>query len=202
MSFGDRARKGLAGLVLLGASAGLGGCGALIDFAAQENAAHVRGHYEVEAAKIRAGQTKVNGVSQIDQNCAIRPDSRSYIYAAFNNFEDTDGNGLVSQCELKGAKDNFTVDEPFIVSLFSENPIVGLSYTLKRDGEIIDCVDNATRNLAIRSCGAIYNAPGNPSSKNLSPGTYLAMWQNRDHLLGIIKFDVTPKPSGSVVKVN
>jgi len=50
-----RIRNGLAGILMLGASAGLGGCGAIIGAWGEENAAHVRGHYEVEAAKIRAG---------------------------------------------------------------------------------------------------------------------------------------------------
>ena len=97
MSFGDRARKGLAGLVLLGASAGLGGCGALIDFAAQENAAHVRGHYEVEAAKIRAGQNGERLQSQMPSND----------FFTCNFAGDSNNDGVISDDEIKNRKDIF-----------------------------------------------------------------------------------------------
>ena len=113
MSFKDRARNGLAGLVLLGASAGLGGCGALIIAAGEENAAHVRGHYEVEAAKIRA-----KGLAESDQRnvvsdimAQINRSSVPGVYAC-NRYEDINHNGniMVPQ-ELFGIKEEFTEGE-------------------------------------------------------------------------------------------
>ena len=90
MGFRDRARNGLAGLVLLGASAGLGGCGALIIAAGEENAAHVRGHYEVEAAKIRA-------------NAQRSPEYRNEFFAC-NYVEDLDGDNAIGENEVFGKK--------------------------------------------------------------------------------------------------
>jgi hypothetical protein len=187
-----RLRKGLVG-VLLGGALSLQGCGSLIEAAGRENAAKIEARSRIEAARIQAsGQIYRTAVQQTNGQ-VIPSNHEKYTYSAFTSFEDIDKNGLVSKFELRGVKESFIEDEPFMTGLFSEDPIPNLSYTLKRDGEIVDIRDNSQGNIAIRSCGGVYNSPSNKSSKKLSPGTYLAMWQDNYNLLGIIKFEIKPR---------
>jgi len=193
MSFGDRARKGLAGLVLLGASAGLGGCGALIIAAGEENAAHVRGHYEVEAAKIRAGQTNVsNGFSTADT-----PLIPLAVYAA-NDVKDLNRNGIIEfPQEVKGLSDTFETNQRIEIYFQLPHSYSHGSYILLDSRErVIEQFERTS------TCSALYNMSdqelnqlfpeGIPEGQinRLPPGRYKSTFFGDGQLIASKDFEV------------
>ena len=133
--------------IAFGGVMSLSSCWAIPAYIIAHDAAVIQANATRDAARINANSQRNQ------QNIYEAPSARknSYIYSAFTKFEDLDGNSNVSNGEIKGEKETFCVNEPFIVGLFSENPIVGLSYRLMKNGEAIDCRDNSNKNIAIKS---------------------------------------------------
>ncbi len=85
-------RNGLAGLLLAGASAGLGGCGSVIEAMGRENAANVEARSRIKAAEIMAEAQR-------------SPEYRNEFFAC--SYIQDDGDGVINRDEIREIKDNF-----------------------------------------------------------------------------------------------
>ena len=169
---------------MLGASAGLGGCGSVIEAWGRENAASVQGHYEVEAAKIRAGAQK-------------SPEYGNEFFAC-NFVNDLNNDGAIEENEVFGKKNAFYPGETltfvaFLKGLRGNNLAVQRSFD-GRPAPSIDEVSITTDNYAHAFS---YDLP-----YDIPSGIFEMNWKINGIYVGKTSVKVIEGKPGSVVKVN
>ncbi len=133
--------KGLAGLVLLGAST-LPGCGpAIIGALALDNAAHVRGRYEVRAAEIMANaQQNVAEIKVYPYELpTLEISSISEKILKYNYRKDFNDNGVIEFPEEYVGLDspNFIEGDPIELSFTENYPVQNIKYELVNENGIV-----------------------------------------------------------------
>ncbi len=161
-------KQGLVGLVLLGATSGLGGCGAVVGAIGMDNAAHVRGRYEVRAAEILANAQQNNYLKEL---------AKKYSFFTCNYWKDMNNDNMIQrEVEFVGFKDSFSTDEKItFVGCIRNRSGSDIFFELyNQNNEVVGTNRVRTETDIWYTAGFVYEP------NTLSPGNYVGIWSTKD----------------------